>query len=161
MEGIVTWITATPVNTWVLDNEWVWPTLETLHFFGLCLLLGSLLIIDMRMIGWLKRIDISATNALLPLVFIGFFINLITGVLFFFGDPARYIINIAFQLKMLLVILSGLNALFYYWKIYPVIAYWGSLEQTPLIGKFSGSISLLFWFGVLIFGRMIPYMGTG
>ncbi len=161
MESIVEWMTATALNTWVNGSAWVWPTLETLHFFGLCLLLGSLLIIDMRMIGWFKRIDIGATHALLPLVFIGFVINLGTGTLFLFGDPGRYVINIAFQLKMLLVILAGLNALLFYWKIDPVMAGWGAHDGTPAIAKFVGAASLVFWFGVLAFGRLIPYMGTG
>jgi len=161
METIIAWASSTALSIWVVDNMWVWPIAETLHFFGLSLLLGSLLLIDMRMIGWFKRIDIGATHTLLPLVFAGFAINLATGILFYFGDPGRYTINIAFHIKMVLIILAGLNALLYYWKIDPVISTWDAHGSTPVIAKVIGASSLLFWFGVLIFGRLIPYMGTG
>jgi hypothetical protein len=161
MNNFIEWVLSTTISAWVVGNEWVWPTLETFHFFGLCLLLGSLLVIDMRMIGWFKKIDIAVTHTLLPMVFVGFGINLITGTLFFFGDPERYSVNIAFQLKMVLVLLAGMNALLYYWKIDPVMPSWGAHDSTPTLAKAVGASSLVFWFGVLIFGRMIPYMGTG
>lgn len=161
MDNFIDWVLSTAISGWVIENAWVMPTLETLHFFGLCLLLGSLLIIDMRMLGWFRQINIGAAHALLPWVFIGFGINLVTGILFYFGDPGRYTINIAFQLKMLLVILAGFNALLFYWKIDPVMAEWGAHDDTPPIAKVVGASSLVFWFGVLIYGRMIPFMGTG
>ena len=161
MDNFVNWVASTELSAWILDKIWVWPTLETLHFFGLCLLLGGLLVIDLRLVGLFRRLDIVATHKLLPFVFAGFGINLVTGVLFYIGDPGRYSINIAFQLKMLLVLLAGLNALLFFWKINPVYASWGPHGNTPALAKAVGGASLLFWFGVLIFGRMIPYMGTG
>jgi hypothetical protein len=116
-ESLVSWIEGGTLNTWVLGSSWIWPTMETLHFVGLALLLGSLLIIDLRLAGFFRQIDIRATHKLLPWVFIGFGLNLVTGVLFFFGDPGRYAINIGFQIKMILVLIAGLNALWFYWKI--------------------------------------------
>ena len=160
-ESIVSWIEGGAVNTWVLGSAWIWPTMETLHFVGLSLMLGALLIIDLRLAGYFRKIDIAATHRLLPWVFVGFGINLVTGVLFFFGDPGRYAINIGFQLKMILVLLAGLNALWFYWKINPVIGKWEADCDTPALAKTIAWISLGGWFGVLLLGRLIPYVGTG
>jgi hypothetical protein len=160
-ESLISWIEGGTLNTWVLGSSWIWPTMETLHFVGLSLLLGSLLVIDLRLAGLFRRINIVATHKLLPWVFIGFGLNLITGVLFFFGDPGRYAINIGFRIKMILVLIAGLNALWFYWKINPVMKTWEPHCDTPAIAKTIAWVSLGTWFGVLILGRLIPYVGTG
>jgi hypothetical protein len=160
-ESLVSWIEGGTLNTWVLGSSWIWPTMETLHFVGLALLLGSLLIIDLRLAGFFRQIDIRATHKLLPWVFIGFGLNLVTGVLFFFGDPGRYAINIGFQIKMILVLIAGLNALWFYWKINPVMGAWEPDCDTPGIAKTIAWVSLGTWFSVLLLGRLIPYVGTG
>jgi hypothetical protein len=160
-ESIVSWIEGGVLNTWVLGSSWIWPTMETLHFVGLSLMFGALLIIDLRLAGFFRKIDIAATHKLLPWVFVGFGINLTTGVLFFFGDPGRYPVNIGFQIKMVLVLLAGLNALWFYWKINPVMRDWEADCDTPALAKTIAWVSLGSWFGVLLLGRLIPYVGTG
>lgn len=161
MNAIIDWVLGTSFHNWILDTPWVWPTAETLHFFGLCLLLGALITIDLRLAGCFRKLSLQATHQLLPLVFVGFAINLATGILFLFGDPERYAVNIGFQIKMVLLVLAGLNAVWFYWKINGPMHEWQSHEDTPVLAKTIGVLSLLFWFGVLIFGRLIPYVGTG
>lgn len=152
----------TPLNLWVIGaNTWFWPSLETFHFFGLCLLLGALIIIDLRMAGFYRSLSAAAVHKLLPLVFIGFGINLITGILFWYGDPMRYAVNIAFQIKMLLIVVAGINALIYQFKIEPVMHTWNENDPTPLIARAVAYTSLTAWLGVLLLGRLIPYLGTG
>lgn len=112
------------------------------------------------MLGFFRSIEQSKTYELLPLVGVGFALNLMTGILFFFGDPQRYAINIAFQIKMLLVLLAGLNALFYHFRIEPR-ARGASLGLNAALPRVSASVSLLTWTAVLLFGRLIPYIGTG
>lgn len=161
MDSLIAWLSSSALHSWIIDNNWITPVLEVMHFVGLCLMFGALLVIDTRMIGWFRDISVKAVHSLLPWVFIGFGINLITGILFVFYDPGRYLINISFQIKILLVMLAGLNALLYYWKIHPEISLWDRYEATPGIGKFIGVASLVIWVGVLVCGRMIPYVGTG
>ncbi len=150
-----------PLNQWVHSIVWLWPFMEIIHFIGLSLLLGGLIVIDLRMAGHFKALNPAATHKLLPLVFIGFGLNLMTGVLFFYGDPMRYSVNIGFQIKMVLVCLAGLNALLYYWKINPVMHTWEANAESPPIAKLVAYTSLAVWTGVLICGRLIPYVGTG
>ena len=143
------------LNQWIGETYWLWPVLEITHFIGLSLLFGGLLMVDLRMLGLFASIAQEKVYKLLPLVIIGFGLNLITGVLFFFGDPGRYSINIAFKIKMTLVLIAGINALAYHFAVQP------RSDANPQLQKLSALVSLTAWTGVLLFGRLIPYIGTG
>jgi hypothetical protein len=102
-QNLIQLLEGSTLNIWVLSTAWLWPLLEILHFVGLSLLLGAMLVIDIRMAGFVQKMHIQRTHDLLPVAGIGFLINTLTGVLFFVGDPARYAINVGFQIKMLCV----------------------------------------------------------
>ena len=161
MEAFAQSIEGGIVSTWVTSVYWLWPLMETIHFVGLSLLLGGFIVVDARLAGFFRGINVAAIHKLLPWVFVGFGLNLVTGVLFFFGDPMRYAINIGFQMKMVLVVIAGLNALWFWWKINPVMRTWEPDADTPGIAKVIAWISLVSWTGVLLLGRLIPYVGTG
>lgn len=161
VESMVQAIEGSTINNWILSSYWLWPSLEILHFIGLSLLLGAMLVVDLRLAGFFRQISIMDVHSLLPWATIGFVINLTSGVLFFLGDPGRYAINIGFRIKMILVLIAGLNALWFIWRLNPRLASWGEHGDTPGEAKMVAWISLLAWFGVLLLGRLIPYIGTG
>lgn len=161
IETLNSWLLESSLNHWVMGTNWVWPAFETLHFFGLCLLLGGLLVIDLRLIGFVKNVSLRLTHALLPMVVIGFTINFLTGMMFYIGDPERYSINIGFQIKMLMVLLAGINALWFFLRIEKPMKIWDEYGDTTKEAKTVGALSLMLWFSVLICGRLIPYVGTG
>jgi uncharacterized membrane protein len=161
MDAFADWLVSTPMNGLVLNYAWSWPTLESLHFLALCLLMGSLLIMDLRLIGFNRIIPLQAVHSLMPIAIGSFAVNLITGVMFLFGDPYTYFANYAFWVKMGLIVLAGLNFLVYFTKVEPVILKLGPNEPTPAFAKAVGTMSLVFWFGVLSYGRLLPYLGTG
>ncbi len=161
MEAFAQSIEGGVVYTWVTSIFWLWPLMETLHFIGLSLLLGGLIVIDTRMAGLFRGLNIAATHKLLPWVFVGFGINLTTGVLFFFGDPMRYAVNWGFQVKMILVVIAGLNALWFWLRLNKPMHSWEPHGDTSGEAKIVAWISLISWTGVLLFGRLIPYVGTG
>ena len=160
-EALVQAIEGGAINTWVLSTYWLWPLLEIIHFIGLSLLLGSILVVDLRLAGFLRQIDLKSTHRLLPWAVIGFGMNLASGFLFFMGDPGRYSINIGFQIKMILVLIAGLNVLIFALKIDPLIENWDPHGDTTGLAKTVAWVSLLTWTGVLLLGRLIPYIGTG
>ena len=161
IQTLVQAIEGTAINNWVLATSWLWPLMEIFHFIGLTLLLGALLIVDLRLAGFLRQMNISTTHRLLPWAIVGFSSNLVTGVLFFLGDPGRYAVNIGFQWKMVLILLAGLNALWFFIKLKPMMSDWDPYGDTPVIAKVIAYLSLGIWFGVLLLGRLIPYIGTG
>ena len=160
-EALVQAIEGGAIYAWIQSSFWIWPILEIIHFIGLCLLLGSMLIVDLRLAGYLRQIDIISTHRLLPWAGIGFALNLVTGVLFFMGNPARYVVNIGFIIKMALMVVAGLNILFFELKIKPLMGGWDRHGDTPVMAKTVGWVSLVAWTGILLYGRLIPYVGTG
>ena len=158
---MVEWILSSPLHAWIIGTAWAWPLFETLHFFGLSLLLGSLLVVDLRLIGFFRPLALQGTFQLLPWATAGFALNLVTGLMFLAGDPQRYLIHTGFRLKMLLVLLAGLNALWFVLRISQPMRTWPSHGDTPAEAKLIGVLSLALWFGVLIMGRLIPYVSTG
>lgn len=161
IEALTEEMMASNLTQWIQATYWLWPILEIFHFFGLTLLMGGLIIVDLRMIGFFSDIGLEEVKKLLPLVIFGFLVNLITGVLFLFGDPSRYSINIGFQIKMILVSLAGCNAAIYHLKVEPLFSNLNLTDRLPLVIKITGFTSLTLWTGVLLLGRLIPYVGTG
>jgi hypothetical protein len=116
---------------------------------------------DLRLIGFQNVIPLKAVHSLMPVAIGAFAVNLITGLGFLVGDPRLYTSNWAFWLKMVLIVLAGLNFLLYYKKVEPQLLALGPNEATPSLAKAIGVASLIFWFGVLSLGRLLPYLGPG
>ncbi|MDE0507660.1 MAG: hypothetical protein OXI17_03360 [Gammaproteobacteria bacterium] len=148
------------LNRWIAETYWLWPVLEIIHFIGLNIMLGALLIIDVRLLGMLRSYDTASIKRLVPLIWFGFCINLASGTMFFVGDPMRYSINIGFQLKMLLILIAGLNVVVYQLQVRPQLTGWNTVSM-PTIARLVAITSLATWGGVLLLGRLIPYVGTG
>lgn len=162
MYSLINWaietLNATAVSAFVMGNAWFFPMLEMLHFFGLCLLFGSLLIVDLRVIGVAPAVPISKVEIFVRITLIGFAINIATGALFVIGDSDRYLVNIAFWLKMGLIVLAGLNTAWFVRRVRPQIAAGYEGSELSADARFVAGASLVFWTAVIILGRMIPYV---
>ena len=154
---LMSWMEQSAVHDVVIGSAWIWPTLESLHFLGLCLLLGSIIFVDMRVVGFAKTAPLKAMHAFVPIAVTGFAINAITGLLFVFGDPFRYFPNVAFQAKMFVILLAGLNVLYFELKVHPQIRRDGDSTTLGADAKLVAGLSLIFWLFVVVAGRMIPY----
>lgn len=158
MSDVIAQLTASELHQFITSNSWVWPTMEMVHFFGLCLLFGSLLIVDLRVIGFARNVPLTLVDTFIIATLIGFILNAITGVLFVVGDPARYFTNIAFKIKMGLIIIAGLNALYFTLRIRPKIHSGADSNSLPGSAKFIAFISLTLWTSIIVLGRFIPYV---
>jgi hypothetical protein len=135
-----------------------WPALETLHFIGLTLLIGVVLLIDLRMLGVMKNVSFPSLHRLLPWGILGFGINTVTGMMFFVASPDQYAHNVAFVWKLALLMLAGVNALYFTlfdeaWVLEPG-------DEAPLSAKTAAVSAILLWVGVLYFGSMLPFIGN-
>ena len=158
MDPILNWMEQSYIGQMMRDSSWLFPGAEILHFFGLCLLIGSLMVVDLRLLGVIRDMSYQSIYRFLPISLIGFGINLLTGILFCFTDPFRYYPNIAFRVKMLLIVLAGLNALWFKFKIHPLTLDNPAEADASKTAKLVAALSLLLWFGVIVMGRMIPYL---
>ena len=140
-----------------MNMEWSWPAIESLHFIGLTLLFGSIAAWDLRLIGVLKEVPVIAFHRLVPFAIAGFAINVATGFLFLVTFPDQYVYNPAFHLKVLCLMLAGLNVMVFYLTSFRQIASLGPGQQPPLIGRLGGALSLSLWITVIICGRMITF----
>lgn len=153
---------ASSLSQFMLNNQWSWPWAETLHFCGMCLLVGSLLAMDLRLMGFFRhQISLHAVHALTPYGLAGFLINLLTGISFFVTRPASYANNVSFQLKMLFMLLAGINFLIFWFVIRKQLATVADDGMPSGFAKAVGFSSLLMWFLVIWGGRLLPVYGVG
>jgi uncharacterized membrane protein len=137
-------------------SKWWWAFMMDMHFVGLALLMGAVGILDLRMLGFAKQIPIHSLHRLLPWAMIGFGINLVTGVLAFTGMDQYYTYDWAFWLKMLAIMLLGLNAAaFYLTGAFESVEGLGPGADAPPLAKFIAASSLFLWFAVITLGRYI------
>lgn len=165
VETISNFLTSGGIDEFVASHDYAWPLGEILHFFGMALLIGTVGLVDARVLGIGKGIPIKSLEKFIPLGVIGFIINLLTGIMFVAGNPVggpqEYLTNLAFQLKMLCVLVAGLNLLAFY--ALGIAKKANAVEpggDAPLSAKVVAVISLLLWFGVIYFGRFIMYNDT-
>jgi len=137
-------------------TKWWWAFMMDLHFVGLALLIGTVGILDLRMLGFAKQIPIGPLHRLVPWAMAGFGINLVTGVLAFTGMGDYYTYDWAFWLKMLAILLLGLNvAAFYLTGAFESVEGLGPGDDAPPLAKFIAASSLVLWFMVITLGRYI------
>jgi uncharacterized membrane protein len=143
----------------VIDSSmWVWPILEDLHFLGLILLLGSIGVLNLRILGFLKQLPLGPLHRFIPWGIAGFGINVITGVLFYLGMPDFYILNIVFQLKIFTIVLAATTLLvFYCTSAFRSLENVGPGEDAPPFAKFIAASSIVLWLAVIVLGRYIPF----
>jgi hypothetical protein len=153
------WLEATRLSAFVNDTYWVWPTVENIHFLGLALLIGMVGLFDLRMLGMAKIVSPSALHQrFVPVGILGFILCLLSGAVFFAASPGLYMYNPAFYLKMLFILLGGLNVLVFHLFVFRHVESLGPGDETPLRAKVIAAVSLFLWVGVICFGRLLPFV---
>ena len=142
----------------MVNLKWGWPAGETVHFIGLCLLFGVVLLVDLRMLGFMKGISFSALHRLLPWGVLGFGVNVVTGILFFIGAPPDfYVNNSVFIWKLALILVGGANAL--YFTVFEQAWTLGEGDTAPVAAKVAAASGIFLWVGVIFCGQMLPFFG--
>lgn len=163
MEALSAWMLTLGIADFVNDHSWSWPLWETFHFIGMAMLVGCIFVVDLRMLGVGKGLSIAVLERLVPVALVGFAFNAITGFLFLAGtsSPYSYLTNLSFQLKMLCILIGGLNALaFYVFGLARVLAAAGPEADAPAGAKAIAAVSIVMWLAVICFGRLIMYNDT-
>jgi hypothetical protein len=158
MEPWEIWVRSTALHAFVQAHEpLVWPVCETLHYFGLSLLLGTVGLFDLRVLGLAKGIPILTLHGLIPWGIGGYVLNILTGIVFFSGHPDQYFYNDAFRFKFAFMTLAGINVLVFYSAAFRELQALEAGADAPLRAKIITGISLGSWVAVLICGRLLTF----
>ena len=140
-----------------MHSTWGWPAVETLHFMGLSLLIGTVGLFDLRMLGLAKGIPMNSLHRLVPWGVGGYALNVMTGVMFVTSAPDQYLFNPAFQVKLALMGIAGINVLLFYRFPFDRVRRADAEADAPRAAKVAAAISLCCWIGVIVCGRLITY----
>ncbi len=153
------WLENTVMGTAIRESAWLFPTIETGHLFGIISLVASTSILDLRLMGlaFLGMPVSKMFSRCLVWAWAGFSVQIITGFLLFSSEATKMYDNRVFQIKMLLILLAGLNGLVFHFAAYRKVSAWDNSRVTPLSAKFAGGFSILLWFGIVAAGRWISY----
>jgi hypothetical protein len=148
------WADTSWLSLEIRASTWQFAILEMIHLIGLTMLLGSLMVLDLRLFGFGMRRQRTAdlSRDLHGWLISGLWVILITGVLLFFGEPMKLFASPSFHVKMLLLFL----AIIFQFTLFKRISYGN--DTSPALSKFAGILSLVLWFGVGLAGRGIGFL---
>jgi hypothetical protein len=138
-------------------HPWAFPALEFVHIAGIGLLFGGLVLFELRLFGLGRAIALAPfVRLVLPMAVAGFCIAAASGLLMFATQPWELLVNPAFRLKMLILVVAGSNAVWFHAR--------GTLQRaeahdrTDALGRLSGLVSIGSWLAIIACGRAIAYV---
>jgi hypothetical protein len=160
-DNLLQWLANTHFSTVMRESLWAEPIVESIHVLTLTLFLGFAILLDMRLLGvcLVRKRASEVLKQFNPWLFGGFAIMVVTGVLLFCGDPVSFYNTHPpfFKIKMILLVLAGINVLIFNMSIGRRVHEWDTTPQTPKAAKVAAVLSLVFWILIVAAGRAIAY----
>ena len=153
------WLADTTGSIALHESLFMYPLVESLHVLTLCLFLGMAIMLDLRLLGLtLTRVPMTEIKTRLgPWMVAGFVVMVITGVLLFYAIPVRSYQSVFFRVKVVALILAGLNAWVFHATIDRRVEEWDRDPKPPRAARRAGATSLVLWAIIVVAGRMIAY----
>jgi uncharacterized membrane protein len=154
-----------PDTSWsaqLLTSDRLWMLIEGAHVLALMLFVGTILFVDLRLLGiTMKTVPVSrVTDQVLPWTIAGFALLLVTGGLLFFSNPLEYWHNAAFRVKLVFLAAAAINIFWFHWRVQASRAQWEAALVVPRAARLSGGASLVLWIAVIFAGRYMAYDWT-
>jgi len=162
MLSICQWIFRTPLSIAIRESIWVYPILNVLHCVGILLVAGTIVVVDLRLLGFgMRRSSISSViGQVLPWTLGGFSFMFITGSLLAWSEPVRLYRSLFFPWKLLFLAVAAINALLFHYGVYRGVGAWDSVPLTPARARWAGAVSIICWICVIAAGRAVGYETT-
>ena len=152
------WLESTGVATAMREWTWAYPIVEIAHIIGFVVLVGAAFMFDLRLLGVSRSLPIADLGRhLLRWSQAAVFVVLPTGFLMFMTNATKLVGNPIFRLKLLLIVLAGINALVYHLWTSKSGAEWNVNEPSPVVAKISAAFSMMVWSAVISCGRLIAF----
>jgi|SRR5579872_1563034 len=158
-ERFVEWLAATPWSVALHESLYMYTYIEAAHVLGIMLFVGSIAMVDLRLLGLAFRgVPVSQMNArILPWTVVGFVLMATTGVLLFYAIPVRTWHSLWFRAKVVLMLAAAVNIWIFHRRVERDRDRWDGAARPPMGARISAAISLAAWIGVVVTGRMIAY----
>jgi hypothetical protein len=153
------WLEGLAWTTAIRESELGFPIGATAHVASLVVFAGLVIVMDLRLVG-AAFTDTPLTQVqrrLFPWQMTGFALASATGIFLWFVDPLRYYGNVFFRVKLVLLVVAGLNALYFHQNTYSTVARWDEAPRLPAAARLAGACSLLCWAAIIVSGRLIAY----
>jgi hypothetical protein len=139
------------------------PFLESAHVMALSVVFGTIVVVDLRVLGLASRQRpfTRMSSELLRLTWGAFAVSVLTGALMFTTNARVYAHNTAFQVKMLLLLCAGINMAAFHLTAGKSVARWDAAPRAPGIGRVTAALSIALWVGIIFTGRVIGFTTTG
>ncbi|HXG89929.1 MAG TPA: DUF6644 family protein [Vicinamibacterales bacterium] len=153
------WLASTHYSVALHESLFIYPLVESTHVLALTLFVGLAVILDLRLLGIaLRGVPVSdLTRRVLPWTKVGFAVMMITGLLLFYAIPVRNYQNIFFRIKIVMLVLAGLNVWIFHNRTERSVAEWDTDPRPPRGARAAAIISLGLWAAIVVSGRMIAY----
>src|SRR5580704_16324083 len=153
---------ASGLATRIRDSLWLFPLIESTHVIGLTMVFGTIAIIDLRLLGIAstQRSFKRMASDILKWTWAAFALTALTGSLMFSTNARVYYHNFFFRTKMLLLVLSGINMLFFELTAGRTIHRWDEARSAPPAGKAVAALSIALWISIIFMGRLIGFTTT-
>jgi hypothetical protein len=163
IDGLITALEATPVATGIRDSLYLFPLIEAVHVLGLTMVFGTILIVDLRLLGLAstRRPFTVIAADVFKWTWLAFAVTATTGTLMFITNAGTYYHNVFFRTKMALLVLSGVNMLAFELTARRSVRNWDRQASAPAAGKTVAALSLALWVGVILMGRWVGFTTSG
>ena len=160
MKQFAKWLSTTFLSVFIQrHNSWVIPTIQTIHIVGIGVVLGSVFMIDLRVLGWagMDQTLRQTTTRFGPWLTAALYVQLATGVLMVIGEPVRELVTFSFWLKMIFVAVGTLIAAIFQIRLRKREQKWEEILVNRRSIKFLAVLTFLIWVCIIILGRLIAY----
>ena len=150
---------AMPIAVAMRQELWLYPAVEIAHIAGFVVLVGSITVVDLRLLGLGRTLSVRAlTRHVVPWSAAAFVLIVPAGLLMFAAHASDFADNRAFQVKLALILLAGVNAAFFHLRSYRSVDAWDRDVAPPAAARAHAALSLALWFGVIACGRLLAYV---
>lgn len=143
----------------IRENDLLFPFIESVHVLSICLVVGSILAVDLRLLGLasIRRSVSRVTHGILPLTWCAFVVAVASGGLLFISNATKYLGNGFFIAKLFLIGAAGLNMMIFHAISAKDLPRWENETRLPLPARLAGGLSILLWVAVVACGRWIGF----
>lgn len=150
------WLEATPLGAYIRESFLGYPLVLAAHSIGMGVVVGVVLILSLRILGYSKRVPVTAFDTLINVAWGGFVLNAASGVLLFCGNATKLAVNLPFQLKLLFILLGGISV----WALWRMVGRGQNVSADGIYtrkARILAWVCIVLWLAAILSGRLIGY----